>query len=379
MTLPSLSRLGTGLAALCLAQLLAVPEPATATTGPIAVVIASTAEGYAAGDPVVDGAIRVPDGASLVLLLADGRLVEIDGFYQGSVEGPAPSREDRRGALLNATSVDESILGGARGVDGMAGPEDDVTVAAGTAVAICGSGGAWPALRRGPGLNGPLTASAAGAEPLEWPADRSRLPLPEAHAAEGPIDLRDSAGHIVARVVPRPLAPPADLADALTALAGAGCRQQSEALAVRLRDQTVGLDLTIGSDRGRRPRYRVGEAIRLVVRVNRPSHVHCLLRDTDGGRVPIYPPAGSVGPVMPETAVEIPDDALPMRLSAAPPTGITSVRCIAILPPPLDALPLAAPEPGRLNAGQVSAMEQALAALPMDRWTADTLSVEVVE
>lgn len=379
MTLPSLSRLGTGLAALCLAQLLALPEPATATTGPIAVVIASTVEGYAAGDPVDDDAIRVPDGASLVLLLADGRLVEIDGFYQGPVEGPVQAPETRRGALLNATSVDESILGGARGVGDTPGPEDGVAVAAGTAVAICGSGGSWPALRRGPGLEGPLTVTAVGAEALDWPADRSRLVLPATYAAAGPLDLRDSGGHIVARVVLRPLARPADLAEALTALAGAGCRQQAAALAVRLRDQTVGLDLAIDSDRGRRPRYRVGEAIRLVVRVNRPSHVHCLIRDTEGGRVPIYPPAGSIGPVAPQTAVEIPDDALPMRLSAAPPAGVTSVRCIAVLPPQLDALPLAASEPTRLSAEGISAMEQALAALPMNRWTADTLAVEVVE
>ena len=108
MTLPSLSRLGTGLAALCLAHLLALPEPATATTGPIAVVIASTVEGYAAGDPVDDDAIRVPDGASLVLLLADGRLVEIDGFY------PGPRRGTGTGSRKPARRAPERDVGSTR-------------------------------------------------------------------------------------------------------------------------------------------------------------------------------------------------------------------------------------------------------------------------
>src|SRR5690349_19599658 len=98
------------LGALFLASLSQAAPPAAAAE---AVVVASTAPGYAAGQVISDGmAVRLPDGANALFLFATGRTVTVKGPYEGSLDKMAPAgTRSGADALASAGRLSQSELG----------------------------------------------------------------------------------------------------------------------------------------------------------------------------------------------------------------------------------------------------------------------------
>src|SRR5437763_7050975 len=99
-----------GLGLLASAWLLGVPGQARAD----AVVIAATAPGYATGQQLGDGPIAVPDGASLVFLIATGQVVTVKGPYDGPPPAPKGDATGRLGRLAKLGGTDQTQIGGTR-------------------------------------------------------------------------------------------------------------------------------------------------------------------------------------------------------------------------------------------------------------------------
>ena len=58
---------------------------------PLAVVLASTAPGYAMGQVLAATEVAVPDGASTIFLLPSGQLITIKGPYSGLLTSQQPA------------------------------------------------------------------------------------------------------------------------------------------------------------------------------------------------------------------------------------------------------------------------------------------------
>ncbi|WP_155903778.1 hypothetical protein, partial [Azospirillum brasilense] len=88
--------------ALTLAAVGAVGVTAGRAAAEQAVVVASTAPGYAQGQLVPDGtAVTVPDGANAMFLFANGRMLRVKGPFDGPLVGLDRRRQPCRwGALL---------------------------------------------------------------------------------------------------------------------------------------------------------------------------------------------------------------------------------------------------------------------------------------
>jgi hypothetical protein len=336
---------------------------------PIAVVLASTAPGYATGQVLADAPLTIPDGASTVFLLPSGRVVTVKGPYAGPLTSPQPAVGRSSLAQLFAPGQDSSEIGGSRSLeepkpadrlllDPSAGgvfclaPETEVMLARpadpnfttlelrhlasgrvaelawkGTAHAL-----AWP--RSLPLGAGPVRVTSAntGAERrLEFRALGAAHPSPTAHAAE---------------------------------LALAGCTRQAAAALAALHDALTPLGIYLSSDRGRYPVYRSGEEMGLVVQTNRDAYVYCLIRDAKGQLAPLFPWQASQARVPGQRTLNLPGAWLPRALRAGAELNGSEIRCLASERDLATALPQLA---GAAGAGPLP--EEAAATL--DRLAAD--------
>jgi hypothetical protein len=236
---PVLARGATGLRRAMLAALFGLSVPALASAAEEAVLLASTAPGYAPG-AVVNPADRLslPQGASLTLLFRSGQMLRLRGPLDASVEQASAGGATSAGALAQAfrlRGVDASVIGGSRAIpprqrtgaaDLLLAPQRSGTWCIGSGDTVwlarpANASGRYALQRRGNqrGLAWPENAGR-----IEWPAD---LPIEDGDRFEL---LRDTAplASFTFRRLPAATSEPAVVAEGILL----GCRDQfAEALA----------------------------------------------------------------------------------------------------------------------------------------------------
>lgn len=132
------------------------------------------------------------------------------------------------------------------------------------------------------------------------------------HGADG----RTVAGtqHIAAASLPPGLArrPPADFQ------------------ALRENDNLGDIKLTLSSDRGRHPSYRIGEKMNLLIRLGRTAWLYCYYLQADGATVRIFPNAHHrVARLDGGRLHTIPGELFPFDLNVTEPAGAELLKCFA--------------------------------------------------
>lgn len=317
-----------------LGLLLIAPVEAAADS----VVLSSTAPGLAVGRVLADGeALRLPDGSLTTLLRADGRVAKLHGPF----EGPAATAFDESGAEAGSslfagwTGIEVSALGGARGtlLDAGSAPS------AGGRVMVdplrsgtwCIAPGAELHLTSGAIIEDPASGRRIGAQAgAPWPPD---LPPADgatflAHTGAGTQRLR------FARAADLPPGP-----ELAMRMAQAGCHEQAAPYLRRIGANLTPFALHLATDRGRTPRYALGEPIALVLQVNRPAKLACYVLKDDAVTA-LFPAPLDLADHQP---LRIPGDRVAKEVAADPPPGLVEIRCHAALPNvamPMPAAPL---------------------------------------
>lgn len=334
-------------AALALAAFGAVGFAAGRAAAEQAVVVASTAPGYAQGQLVADGAaVSVPDGANALFLFANGRMLRVKGPFDGPLDRmPDGSGWSGVGSLVGGERFFQTDLGAARAVGSpmQKGEEQVFTIDPGRAGTQCAKSGGTVLLRKpaDPALI-PATLreqSRGAAATLRWDKGATvpwprELPMTDGNAfsVSGPDGrVRHS---LTLRVIPAEGLGAGQGAELAIRLAGAGCAIQAAALLDPVRDSVAPLNLYLATDRGLYPTYRSGETVTLVLQTNRNAHVYCYLRNTRGQLTPIYPPGPSDSSLVEgHRTLTLAGDRMPVPLRAAERAGGMSadqeVRCFA--------------------------------------------------
>ncbi|WP_372395002.1 DUF4384 domain-containing protein [Azospirillum sp. HJ39] len=306
-----------------------------------AVVVASSAPGYAQGQLVPDGqAVRLPDGANATLLFANGRLLRLRGPFDG-VPGDRPdSASAGHATAARAGPGDDrfmqSDLGAARALGNPLDAALDRALALDPALSgtQCVKAGTTPLLRRPaePGLDRLVLQDAGGnsGAPVSW-SGGATVPWPQALPLADGADIRalrpdgSTLGTLHVRMVEA-----AGGAALAVRMASAGCTGQIGAAMAALRDATLPLDLSVSADRGPAAAYRPGEDIRLRIRTDRDAHLYCYLRNARAQLIPIFP-AGAMrsAQVAGNAPLDLPGDRMPLPLRAGDGPGDLEVRCIA--------------------------------------------------
>ncbi len=338
-------------AAMLLGTALAIPAGARAEE---AVVVASTAPGYALGQVVADGStVTVPEGAAAHFLFADGRMIRLEGPFEGRIDSvpqlAARGGADAAGDLVSGERFFQTDLGASRSVSPWpVRLETALAIDPGSTGTYCVPSDGQLRLRRpsDPALSAvTLRDRATGATArVSWPADGGGA---EGDKGDGTvpwprqIPVRDGAEIIVAGPDRKPRHAlwlrlvdggkgKAQRGPALAvSVARAGCRAQAEALLSSLRDQMAPLNLYLATDRGLYPTYRPGEPVRMVLQTNRDAHVYCYLRNRRG-LTPIFPPGASASSrVEGHVPLSFPGERMPLSIQAGQPGSDQEVRCFA--------------------------------------------------
>lgn len=302
------------------------------------VVLSSTAPGIGVGRVVADDeSLHLPADSLTVLLLASGQVLTLAGPYDGKAASPpGPAEQAGVVALEDWRRPDLSSLGAGRGdlMPAMGMPDTAVVIDASNPGDWCVGAGA--ALR----LAAPKTVPAVlhleapageGSATIAWPPAVGEQPWPAA------LQVRDGA-LVTARWGDsgRPqwlrLHMPADdggnPSARLVAWSRAGCARQVEPQLRGLGARLAPFALYLSTDRGRTPRYALGEPVNLILQVNRPSVLHCFV--VQDGRVrPVFSgkPGGLAMPDQTETRITA--DRLPVDITAPPPR-LAELRCYAV-------------------------------------------------
>jgi len=305
-----------------------------------AVVVASTAPGYALGQVVPDGAmVKLPDGAGALFLFATGRTVRVKGPYEGQLDKmPEAASRAAVGSLLSGDRFMQSELGATRAVGNPLerGLEQAFAVDPGTAGTVCARADAPPMLKRprDPALSAvSLRDPARGAAAtVTWTGAAGTAPWPKDLAVRdgGEVAVSGPDGRSLGTLKLRVVDAATDRGAALAVkLASAGCEKQAAALLSPLRDAMAPLDVYLSTDRGTSAAYKAGEAVRLVLQTNRDAHVYCYVRNARGQLIPIFPSTSSSSLVEGSVPLSMPGERMPMPLRASEPAGDMEVRCLA--------------------------------------------------
>lgn len=330
-------------AALTLAAVGAVGFTAGRAAAEQAVVVASTAPGYAQGQLVPDGAaVTVPDGANAMFLFANGRMLRIKGPFDGPLDRmPDASGWGGVGSLVGGERFFQTDLGAARavGIPMQKGEEQVFTLDPGRAGTQCVKSGGTvllskpadpaliPATLREDNRGATATLRWDKGATVPWPRE---LPMIDGTA----VSVAGPDGRVRHSMTLRVISAEGQGAELAVRLAGAGCAAQAAVLLDPVRDSMAPLNLYLATDRGLYPTYRSGESVTLVLQTNRDAHLYCYLRNTRGQLTPIYPPEPSASSLVEgHRTLTLAGDRMPVPLRAAERSGSLSadqeVRCFA--------------------------------------------------
>lgn len=301
-----------------------------------AVLLASTAPGYSPGTIIPDGkAVSFPEGSRTTVLLRSGRMLELDGPFLG----PIPTAEANSSALAAVTAlieqrVDMSAAGATRhGARASTRPTDgrQVVVEVEHPATYCLGPADTIALQQ-PAIGGQvITLEHAGnRRTVSWPAGNSLAAWPtDLPVSDGDrFNVVGPTGAADAILTFRRLATPAPDSAWIAQASLLGCVAQAAPALQQLRETIVAPALYLSSDRGRHPIYHVGDSLRLVLQSNRDGHLYCLVKQSDGATVPIFP-AGATDDrrIQGHVPLSIPSPRSSIELRIGPPSGTDEVRC----------------------------------------------------
>lgn len=286
-----------------------------------AVVLSSTAPGMSVGRVLADDeVVRLPEATLTTLLLADGRMLKLNGPVEGRAGDLGGGQQSAALALGGFGGLDVSALGGTRGdLASMPGLPalDRVAVdirhpgtwcvsPSGTVVAE-GDG-----VVESPGKGKPVEVHAGQPWPAELPVvDGARYVV---RGESGPVPI----GFRVVRAE----------AGGQTAfgLARAGCLAQVGPFLREAGRRATAFAVYLTTDRGQTPRYAIGEPVTVTLQTNRPARLACLLAR-----------GGAVTPVFPDwidladhQELHVPGDRVANEVAATPPPGVGELRCRAV-------------------------------------------------
>jgi hypothetical protein len=355
------------LSTLALLSLVMGPE-LLATEQPLAVVLSSTAPGFAMGQVLTATDIAVPDGASTIFLLPSGQLIRVKGPYSGALTNQEKVTREQGLAQLLAPGQDRSQIGGSRSIElGSALDRFELDPAQDGIFCIMPHTEVMLARPTDPRFDRITMRSAAtgtvvrldwanAANQLAWPAG---LPL-EPGVVQVSSDRTGAKHRLEFRAWPV-----FGLGDAARAagLALAGCLPQATAALDRLRDAAAQLDLYLDSSHGRYPTYRAGEEVEFVLQANRDAYIYCLLRGRDGRFSPLFPSQPSQAWTIGHRTLNLPGHSLPTGLRARTELDGSEIRCIASERDLATELPLLAGASGvaPLPENTVTALDRAIA------------------
>jgi hypothetical protein len=301
-----------------------------------AVLLASTAPGYSPGMIIPDGeAVSFPEGSRTTVLLRSGRMLELGGPFLG----PIPAAEASSSALAAVTAlieqkVDMSAAGATRhgaraptrATDGrqvVVDVEHPTTYCLGPADTI--------ALQQPATAGQIITLEHAGTRrTVSWPSGSALAAWPtDLPVSDGDrFGVAGLAGATGAMLTFRRLATPTSDSAWIAQALLFGCVVQAAPALQQLREKIVVPALYLSSDRGRHPIYHVGDSLRLVLQSNRDGHLYCLVKQSDGATVPIFP-AGATDDrrIQGHVPISIPPPRSSVEMRIGPPSGTDEVRC----------------------------------------------------
>lgn len=298
---------------LALLALLAAP-PAWAE----AVVLSSTAPGMSIGRVLADDeTLRLPEATLTTLLLADGRVLKLNGPVEGRAGELGGGQQSASLAGGGLGGVDVSALGGTRGDLAALPPPpslDKVTVDLGRPGTWCvtpsakvsaGSDGVVEDVR-----TGRVVMLTAGRDwPDELPVTDGATYVVRGAAGPMPIGFRVVQGG----------------GDAF-GLARAGCLAQVGGFLRAAGQRTTAFSLFLATDRGLAPRYAIGEPVTVILQTNRPARLGCVLIK-DGIPTRLFPDWITVSD---HQEIRVPGDRVAAQVAATPPPGMGELRCRAV-------------------------------------------------
>lgn len=284
-----------------------------------AVVLSSTAPGMSVGRVLADDEmVRLPEATLTTLLLADGRMLKLNGPVEARAGALAAGPQSAALPVGGFGGMDVSALGGTRGELASLPPLpalDRVAVDIRHPGTWCVAPGA--------------TVVAEGDGMVENPAEGKPVAV---HAGQKwPLPVTDGARFVVrgpAGPVPigfRVVKPEAG-GDAAFALARAGCLAQVTPVLREAGRRTTAFALYLATDRGLAPRYAIGEPVTVSLQTNRPARLACLLAK-DGAVTPVFPDWIELSD---HQELQIPGDRVANEVAATPPPGVGELRCRAV-------------------------------------------------
>lgn len=301
---------------------LMLPASSHAATAPgdDAVLLASTAPGYAPGMVITaDGRLTLPDGASATLLFRSGRMLRVRGPFEGALTAVAARLEAEAAPsaakALPMQGVDAAVIGGTRAINAvrLRTAPDNIRVDPQRSDIYCLKSDDFVWIRRPTDEGGSYSLRRRGnTRALQWPVGVMRIPWPDDVPIEDD-DRFEFIGNGAAKVIAtfrvmqnRPASDAAWVADGILR----GCREQYDAALEQLAKAVVPPELWLTTDHGRAPVYHPGEPIQVTVQSSVDGYLYCL-RAWNGDEVmPVFP-------------VDATNDA---RVRGAVPVSIPSLR-----------------------------------------------------
>lgn len=287
-----------------------------------AVVLSSTAPGMSVGRVLADDErVRLPETTLTTLLLADGRMLKLNGPVEGRVGDLGGGQQSAALPGGGFGGVDVSALGGTRGELASAPPLpalDSVAVDIRHPGTWCVSP-AGTVMAEGDGV---VESAGTGKPPVAvqagkpWPAE---LPVTDGaryvvHGAAGPVPI----GFRVVRAEAG--------GDTAFGLARAGCLAQVGPYLREAGRRTTAFALYLTTDRGQAPRYAIGESVTVSMQTNRPARLACLLAKDDA-ITPVFPDWVELAD---HQELQVPGDRVANEVAATPPPGVGELRCRAV-------------------------------------------------
>jgi hypothetical protein len=353
------------------------------------VVVASSAAELPAGTRLEERArLQLPAGTSVTILAESGRSWVIEGPFDGA----APEAEGERAGETSIVALLSDLLasdgydieiGAVRGLAAAVTPPQrswiDVTRSGTYCVAAEGGAVLWrPSAEQATvRLTRIDTASSAA---VEWPAGAPTQPWPEAlppaEAAYLAVTERGSGpARLKLRLLPGAVG---GGYEAIAWMAAQGCRDQARAAALATVARIAPLDIALTSDRGRTPRYRIGEAMAFEVQTNRRAALYCLHSDAAGATVVLFPGPDDGPWVDADAPLALPGPRLDVRLTASTPRGRERLACFAAADDPAE-LPaaLSAGNFSAVSAAELERVERVLARTPASEVTRDAIEIVI--
>jgi hypothetical protein len=351
-----------------------------------AVLLASTAPGYAPGGVLASGdRLSLPEGTSLTLLFRSGQMLRLRGPAETALEMPPPARREGIAAAFaeafRLRGIDASVIGATRASSfGRPRPQpQDVAVEATRSGTWCIGPGDTVWLVRPPAADASriLLRRAGTQRSLAWPAGAARIEWPDDMAIEDgdrielSMEERPAATLLFRRVAGGGDA--AGLAEGVLL----GCHEQYDAALRRLARGALPPELWLTTEQGRAPVLRGGTPLRLTAVAGSEGWLYCLTQRADGATQPVLPAAAAPqARVLASVPVALPGPRGGVSPVAGMP-GTERLRCWLTERDIAAELPEALRQPARLDAAAAAELDAAIARIAGGRVASATLEWRV--